>query len=153
MAEQKNPFEPYELQFSVSERKEMAAEMLRELRKSKGYQQKQVAEWLQISPQTYNGYEKGRNEPPIEILVRLSYLYNLPIDILVQKNRMHKMDESAMLTVQKMDTEIAEMKQDFEKSPYAENPQLRELMGMMGKMTDIMKAAVDQANKEKKYRE
>ena len=118
MSENKNPFAPYELQFSIAERKEMVAEMLRELRKSKGYQQKQIAEWLQISPQTYNGYEKARNEPPVEILVRLSYLYNVPMDILVQRTRFHKMDESAILSIQKMDNELAQVKQEFDKSPW-----------------------------------
>ena len=46
-----NPFAPYELQFSQQERKALVAEMIRELRKNKGYQQKEIAESLGISPQ------------------------------------------------------------------------------------------------------
>lgn len=148
----KNPFAPYELQFTVQERKELVAEMIRELRKAKGYQQKEVSEWLGISPQTYNGYEKGRNEPPIEILVRLSFLYQIPIDILVQHDRMHKGNESALVTVTKLEDELLQVKKEFKESNLAENQQLNDLMGMMEKMTDAMKAMVAPIDKQLKYR-
>ncbi|PKM73100.1 MAG: hypothetical protein CVU91_05910 [Firmicutes bacterium HGW-Firmicutes-16] len=141
-----NPFSPYELQFSVQERKAMLAEMLRELRKAKGYQQKEIAALLGISPQTYNGYETGRNEPPIEVLVRFSYLYELPIDMLVQKDRQHKENESVMITVSKMDEEIDEIKKQLKNSKYAENLQLNQLMGMMEQMTDIIKTVASNAS-------
>ncbi|MBP8640494.1 MAG: helix-turn-helix transcriptional regulator [Oscillospiraceae bacterium] len=140
-----NPFSPYELQFSVQERKAMVAEMLRELRKAKGYQQKEIAELLGISPQTYNGYETGRNEPPIEVLVRFSYLYELPIDMLVQKDRQHKENESVMVTVTKMDEEIAAIKKQFKNSKYAENIQLNQMMDMLQQLTDMMKSVATNA--------
>ena len=149
---QENSFAPYELQFSIQERKELVAEMLRELRKAKSYQQKDIAAKLGISPQTYNGYEKGRNEPPIEILVRLSFLYQLPIDILVQRDRFNKMNESAMVTVAKMENELLKVKEEFHASELAENPQLNDLMGMMEKLTDAMKTVVSSADSKPKYR-
>ena len=150
---QENPFYPYELQFDIQERKAIVAEMIRELRKTKGYQQKEIAKMLGISPQTYNGYERGRNEPPIEVLVRISYLYDLPVDILVQRDRMHKLNESALISVTKMEEEIAQIKQDFKTSEYAENQQLNELMGMMEKITDVLKTVAskpDGTNKRNK---
>ena len=118
----------------------MIAEMLKELRKHKGYQQKEVSELLQISPQTYNGYETGRNEPPIETLVRLSYLYDMPIDVLVQRDRQHKLNESIMISLNKMDDELAQIKSEFTNSKYRENLQLNEFMGMLEQMTDMLKA-------------
>lgn len=149
MNEQKsNPFYPYELQFSVQERKAMVAEMIRELRKAKGFQQKEISELLGISPQTYNGYEKGRNEPPIEMLVRISYLYNVPMDILIQRDRQHKSSESAMITLAKMDEELAQVKEQFKASPLAEAEQLNQLMAAMEQMTDLMKAVVSKADKK-----
>ena len=39
---------------------------------------------------TYSTYENGRTELPIEILVRLSYLYNIPIDAIVQRDRLYR---------------------------------------------------------------
>ena len=150
--QQENPFAPYEMQFSIQERKALVAEMIRELRKAKGYQQKEVSEMLGISPQTYNGYEKGRNEPPIEILVRLSFLYQLPIGILVQRDRMNKMDESAMVTVAKVEKELLQVKEEFHSSELAENQQLNDLMNLMEKLTDTMKTVVNTAEKKPKYR-
>jgi len=150
--QQENPFAPYEMQFSIQERKELVAEMIGELRKAKGYQQKEVAEILGISPQTYNGYEKGRNEPPIEILVRLSFLYRIPIDILVQRDRLNKDDESAMITVKKMEEELLQIREQFKSSEFAENQQLNELMAMMEQMTNLMKAVVSKAESKPKYR-
>ncbi|NCB74967.1 MAG: XRE family transcriptional regulator [Clostridia bacterium] len=145
-----NPFSPYELQFSVQERKAMLAEMLRDLRKAKGYQQKEIAELLGISPQTYNGYETGRNEPPIEVLVRFSYLYELPIDILVQKDRQHKENESVMVTVTKLDEEIDEIKKQLKNSKYGENLQLKQMMDMMEQMTDMIKTVASNASSKDK---
>ena len=142
-----NPFHPYELQFSVQRRKQMISEMIGELRKAKGYQQKEVAEMLGISPQTYNGYETGRNEPPVEILVRLSYLYNMPLDVLVQRDRKHDTNESALLTLNKFTEEIADIKSDLANTEYGENAQVNELLGMFEKMTDVMKSMVEKSEK------
>jgi len=151
MAEQqKNPFYPYELQFNIQERKEIVAEMIRELRKYKGYQQKEISEMLKISPQTYNGYERGRNEPPVEVLVRLSYLYNIPMDILVQRDRMHKPNENAMISITKMEEEIAQVKQEFKESELAQVPQLNQLMDLMEKMTDALKTVASNSKPQDK---
>ena len=85
-----NKLAPYECQFTIEERKKITAHTLQELRKTKGYSQKEVASYIQVKPATFNTYETGRTEPPIEVLVRLSYLYQTPIDYLVQKDRQHR---------------------------------------------------------------
>lgn len=86
MDEKGNPFAPYELQINVSQRKEIIAPLLVELRKTNHMSQRDVAALLGISPQTYNSWEKARNEPPLEHLVRLSYLYNVSMDTITGKN-------------------------------------------------------------------
>lgn len=77
----------YNGEFTVEERKAMTAQMLQELRKAKKMSQKEVAAYLNIPATTYNTYESGRSEPPIEILVRLSHLYQVPVDFIVQRDR------------------------------------------------------------------
>ncbi len=88
-----NELNPYECQFSIEERKQMTANMLRELRIRRNLSQKQVAAIIKSKPTTYNTYESGRTEPPMEVLVRLSYLYKVPIDTMVQKERLYRTAE------------------------------------------------------------
>lgn len=85
-----NVFAPYKCQFDNEERKKIVSDMLQELRKARGYSQKEVAVLLNMSQPTYSGYERGRSEPPIEVLVRLSYLYQVSVDVLVQRDRLAK---------------------------------------------------------------
>jgi len=66
--------------------------------------------------------------------------------MLVQKDRQHKENESVMLTVSKMDEEIADIKKQFKNSKYAENLQLNQLMGMMEQMTDVIKTVASSAS-------
>lgn len=146
MEEKENPLAPYEGQFDVVTRKQMVAEMLRQLRKTKGLQQKEVAQILGISPQTYNGYEKGRNEPPIETLVRLSYLYGISVDLLVQRDRFHAYGQSAIESVRIMEQELAAIREEFPNSPMAENKQLQALINAMDNLTAISRKVVEKHN-------
>ncbi len=148
MDKSENPFHPYQLQFTAQERKNMLAEMMRELRKFKGYQQKEVASLLKISPQTYNGYETGRNEPATETLVRLSFLYDIPLDMLVQRDRLHKDNESAMLTLSKFVDEIKSIKKEFCESPLAENAQLSSLIEALTGTSDALKVLIEKSEKD-----
>jgi transcriptional regulator with XRE-family HTH domain len=52
-----------------------------------GLSQKEVAALLGMTQATYSTYERGRTEPPAEILVRLSYLFKTPVDVIVQTDR------------------------------------------------------------------
>ena len=144
----KNPLAPYEGQFDTQTRKQMVAQMLCECRKTMGYQQKEVAEILGISPQTYNGYEKGRNEPPIEILVRLSFLYDLPVDILVQRSRLHSDDQSAIVSIKKAEEELADVRQWLSSDPLAQNEQIQTLISAMERLTDASRQLAEKTERK-----
>lgn len=81
-----NPFKPYERQFSNQDRKVLLAASLKNFRRAKGYNQKEVAELLGISTTTYSGYERAASEPDIETLVRISYLFGVSVDVLLQRD-------------------------------------------------------------------
>ena len=84
--DENNPLAPYEKQIDIKDRKLLVSKILKEIRMSQGYLQKDIAEMIGIPTPTYSGYESAKTEAPIEILVRLSYLYNVPIDVLVGKD-------------------------------------------------------------------
>ena len=42
-----------------------------------------VAEKLQISQRAYSHYENGTREVPLDVLIKLSYLYNVSSDYLL----------------------------------------------------------------------
>ena len=58
---------------------------LRNLRKELGLSQKQVAEKLNISQQTYSDYENDKTEPTMDMLVRLANLFVVSIDELLDR--------------------------------------------------------------------
>lgn len=82
----KNPLAPYEMQIDIKDRKQLVAKLLKNWRNAKGYLQKDVAEKIGIPTTTYSGYEIAKTEPPIEVLVRLSYLYDVPVDMLIGRD-------------------------------------------------------------------
>src|SRR4051812_31884028 len=57
---------------------------IRFLRQMKGLSQEQLADELHITRSRVGGYEEGRNEPPIELLIRLSEFFHIAIDALVR---------------------------------------------------------------------
>ena len=63
-------------------------ERILELRMNNGYTKHQVAQNIGISAEIYSEYEKGRINLPLEILIRLTRLYNTTSDyILGLKNK------------------------------------------------------------------
>jgi transcriptional regulator with XRE-family HTH domain len=57
---------------------------IRFLRQLKGLSQEQLADELKITRSRVGGYEEARNEPPIDILIRLSEFFHVAIDALVR---------------------------------------------------------------------
>ena len=57
---------------------------LRELREKSGQTQKQLAEYLQVTPQAYSQYERDQRRPDYEQLIRLAKLYRVSLDYLVE---------------------------------------------------------------------
>ena len=57
-----------------------------ELRKEKGFTQKEVAEVMQISVSTYANWEQGRREPDLEHLYLLSKIFEVDMNTLFELN-------------------------------------------------------------------
>ena len=61
----------------------MKFENIRSLRTDSGYTQKQVAQHLGISQNTYSQYEIGVLNYPVDALIKLADLYNVSVDYLL----------------------------------------------------------------------
>ena len=55
---------------------------LREVRKSKGLTQKEVAEALLISKDSLSRYERGEQDPRLDVAIRLSKYHNVSMESL-----------------------------------------------------------------------
>ena len=55
---------------------------LQEVRKSKGLTQKEVAEALLISKDSLSRYERGEQNPRLDVAIRLSKYYNVSMESL-----------------------------------------------------------------------
>lgn len=60
---------------------------LKELRKQKGWTQKELANQLDIRFSHLNKYESGMHIPPIEKLIQLADIFTVTLDYLVLGNR------------------------------------------------------------------
>ena len=109
--------------------------MLRELRTAHKYSQKEVAALLGLSQPGYNGYETGRSEPPLEILVRLAYLYKVPVDLIVQKDRLYRDVTDVKEQLEQLETKLQQYACEANGNEMAE------------KMLDTMKAFVAEIQK------
>lgn len=57
---------------------------LREVRKSKGLTQKEVADALLISKDSLSRYERGEQDPRLDVAIRLSKYYKISMDMLFE---------------------------------------------------------------------
>lgn len=129
--------------FTQAERKNLIAETLKILRKGKRLTQQDVAEKLDIQTQTYATYERGRNEPPAEILVRLSYIYDVPVDIIVQRDNVFKNKESIKNEIKAFDDVLEEMRSKVLSGDPQMREQLSQLTDALSKFTDTLGKATD----------
>lgn len=129
----------YNGNFTIEQRKAMTAQMLQELRKVKKLSQKEVAGHLNIPATTYNTYESGRTEPPLEILVRLSYLYGVPVDIIVQRDRTFTNADDINRQLEASKEELAEIERMI--AEHGTNmPGATEFLAALDKMADAVMA-------------
>lgn len=63
----------------------MNGELLRRLRKQRGFTIAEAAESVGISRQSLSNYERGVREPSLKILITMSDLYQISLDELVGK--------------------------------------------------------------------
>ena len=71
---------------------------LKVLRELKKLSQEQMAEQLNITRARLGAYEEGRNEPPIDIILRISDYFKISIDALL-KGDFNKTDPSSILRI------------------------------------------------------
>lgn len=62
----------------------MLSQMLKKLRENNGYTQKQIADALNIERSTYTYYETGKTRPDINAIIKLSKLYNISFEELLE---------------------------------------------------------------------
>lgn len=129
---------PYDRPFSIEERKRIVAQSMGELRRGKKLSQKEVAALVGVSQATYSAYERGRNEPPIEILVRLSYLFNCPVDLLIQRDRLYRTAEDAQRQLEEMQREF-QAGVDAMATNGGDNPQMAAFIDAMNKVFSVNK--------------
>jgi len=71
----------------LSEKTMEFGEFLAELRKEKGYLQKEVAAYLNVTVATISNYEKGVHTPDLNTLSRLADFYDVSTDYLLQRTK------------------------------------------------------------------
>ncbi len=69
---------------------------IRHLRELKKLSQENLADELKITRARLGGWEEGRNEPPVEMLIRISDYFHISIDILV-KTDLRKTDAASII--------------------------------------------------------
>ena len=130
--------EPYEQE----ERKKLTAQTITLLRQTNEMQQKEVAELIGVKPQTYGAYENGRNETPTEVLVRLSILYNVPVDLLIQKDA-RKTRQNALEQIDLYNKQMEEIKEQLLKGDPETSEQFQQFLNQLGELTGTIKEAVE----------
>ena len=58
-------------------------ERLKELRIQAGYTQQQIADKLHVSQQSYARYELGTGEPNLDMLVKISQIFEVSVDYML----------------------------------------------------------------------
>lgn len=71
----------------LSEKTMEFGEFLAELRKEKGYLQKEVAAYLNVTVATISNYEKGVHTPDLNTLSKLADFYDVSTDYLLQRTK------------------------------------------------------------------
>lgn len=57
---------------------------IRNLREDHDMKQREVASFLNCSQQVYSNYELGQRDIPTEVLIKLSQLYNVSVDYILE---------------------------------------------------------------------
>lgn len=68
---------------NITSNKIIFAKKLREEREHLGLMQKEMAEKLNLPPNTYNGYETGKRSPSLEIATQIADALNVSADYLL----------------------------------------------------------------------
>ena len=63
--------------------REILAERLKQCRKEKGFTQREVAIYCDITEKTYQNYELMTREPKVEILLKIADIFEVSLDYLL----------------------------------------------------------------------
>ncbi|MCD7846787.1 MAG: helix-turn-helix transcriptional regulator [Oscillospiraceae bacterium] len=139
-------FQEYGNMYTPQERKELIAINLKALREGNNLSRKEVAEAIGINTQTYATYERGRNEPPIEILLRLAMYHGIPLDELVLRDNrakdsltMSKQLDGANQELSELSKALASKEMDAE-----QKEQLEDMIEKLSGLTDVIKKLTGQ---------
>lgn len=135
----KNFTEIYNNLLSIEERKEIIRRNMIELRESNNLTQKETADLLKVNQQTYNAYEKGRTTPPAETLVRMSYLYEIPIDIIVDRDNTSRDTEQQRKTLEQYENEIRNLKEKLSIANPEDKEKIMKFIDGMEQMLQALK--------------
>lgn len=58
--------------------------MLKELRKEKGFTQKEISDIIGMKQQEYSRYERGQTKLNIDLVKKLSMIYNISADYILE---------------------------------------------------------------------
>ena len=62
----------------------MVFERIRNIREDRDIRQRQVAEYLNVSQNTYSQYENGQRQLPIDVLIKLAKFYKVSTDYILE---------------------------------------------------------------------
>lgn len=125
--------------YTIDERKDLIAQTIKALRESNGYTQTELSEIIGINKQTYNSYEKGRATPPAEIIIRLSYLYNIQTDIILQRDNLLKSPQVQAERIDQLSNELQELKEKAKAGNSADKEQINSFILGLEQMLNSLK--------------
>lgn len=96
------------------DRKKLAANNLKKLRKESGKKQNEVAKDLEWPISTLSGYEIGKSEPSFENLVKIADYYKVSIDYILGRTRKKEMEETKKFRIHYQGYYIIEAKNKTE---------------------------------------
>ena len=127
----KETLEQYANRFDNSTRKEFIGEMLRYLREMAGLTQTGLCALIGIKAGTYSTYENGTRETPAEIIVRLSLLYDIPCDLILQKDRFSKEKFVSAEQFNQLDAQLDELREEVFNKQDELNPEFKSILETM----------------------
>lgn len=134
--------------FDTTERKKLVALSLSNFRRNFGYKKTEVAEMIGINVSTYAAYESGRNEPPIEVLVRLAILYDTSIDVIAQKDNDKKDKLNTIEKIEILKSSIDSLKKELAESDEKKQKHLTPLVSAGEKLVDSMEVQAKKSRKK-----
>ena len=133
-------FEDYHNLYTNEERKKLIANSIVALRKGLNMTQKEGAEAIGINPTTYVGYERGKSEPTAETLVRLALLFDVSLDILMQKDNLAKDKIQTEMQIEEAEQEIKKLMKEAKSIPNQEQKEtVEQLLSQFGEFAKLLK--------------